>query len=81
MQPEVAASRQEERGPRTSAPEQAVNGFLRKHGASRDQLRQADGYWLLEKVTETVSAQSMIAGALPALRASRVAPALQLKTL
>ncbi|MBN8928103.1 MAG: glycine--tRNA ligase subunit beta, partial [Rhodospirillales bacterium] len=37
---EVAATASTERGPRTSAPEQALTGFLRKHGATREQLRQ-----------------------------------------
>ncbi len=45
--PMVAASSTMERGPRTSAPEQALAGFLRKHGATREQLRQeaTTGCW------------------------------------
>ena len=35
----VPAGRSSERGPRRSAPEQALAGFLRKHGATREQLR------------------------------------------
>ncbi len=34
---EVAAASSTERGPRVSAPEQALTGFLRKHNASREQ--------------------------------------------
>ncbi len=37
---EVAARAISERGPRISAPEQAVAGFLRKHGAAKDDLTQ-----------------------------------------
>ena len=32
----VAESRSSERGPRRTAPEQALAGFLRKHGADRE---------------------------------------------
>ncbi len=31
------------------APEQALAGFLRKHGADREQLREEGDYWVLEK--------------------------------
>ena len=47
--PEVPASTINERGPKLAAPEQALAGFLRKHGATQDDLRQDGGYWLLEK--------------------------------
>jgi glycyl-tRNA synthetase beta chain len=56
-----------ERGPRTSAPEQALLGFLRKHGAARDDARQEGDYWVLEKKAEAVSAQSLVATAVPAV--------------
>src|SRR5215472_1272180 len=45
----VAESRSTERGPRRSAPEQALAGFLRKHAACREHLRQEGDYWVLEK--------------------------------
>ncbi|HEX4171179.1 MAG TPA: glycine--tRNA ligase subunit beta, partial [Acetobacteraceae bacterium] len=61
----VAATRTMERGPRTSAPEQAIAGFLRKHGASREQLRQEGDYWILDKTTEAIPAARLIAGAIP----------------
>ena len=64
---EVAAASTTERGPRTSAPEQALTGFLRKHSASREQLRQEGDYWVLEKSAAAVSAAQLIAGTLPAL--------------
>src|SRR4051794_22381296 len=59
----VAAGSTVERGPRTSAPEQALAGFLRKHSASREQLRQEGDYWLLEKAADAVPAARLIATA------------------
>ena len=67
MDGEVAASSSTERGPRANAPEQALAGFLRKHGASRDQLRQEGDFWVLEKASAEISAAELIATALPAL--------------
>ena len=64
----VPASTVSERGPKLSAPEQALAGFLRKHNATRDDLRQDGGYWLLEKtVPGRRSAAALIAEAIPAL--------------
>jgi glycyl-tRNA synthetase beta chain len=37
------ASREELKGPRSSAPPQALEGFLRKTGLTRDQLQERDG--------------------------------------
>jgi glycyl-tRNA synthetase beta chain len=37
------ASREEVKGPRSSAPPQALEGFLRKTGLTRDQLEERDG--------------------------------------
>src|SRR5579859_6487527 len=62
LAPAVAAASSTERGPRASAPEQALVGFLRKHGASKDQLRVEGDYWVLDKVAEAVSAATLIAG-------------------
>ena len=39
------ASREEIKGPRTSAPEQALDGFLRKTGLTREQLEERDGVY------------------------------------
>ncbi len=39
------ASREELKGPRTSAPPQAFDGFLRKTGLTRDQLEDRDGVY------------------------------------
>ena len=42
--PAATPDREEElKGPRTSAPEQALDGFLRKTGRTRDQLVERDG--------------------------------------
>ena len=56
-----------ERGPRTAAPEAALAGFLRKHGAMRDALRQQGDFWVLHKTTPSVNAADLIASAMPAL--------------
>src|SRR4051812_4072096 len=63
---EVAAASSTERGPRANAPEQALTGFLRKHNASREQLRQEGDYWVLEKSAAAVSAAELIAASIPA---------------
>ena len=42
---ETAAVSEEFKGPRTSAPAQALEGFLRKTGLSQDQLEDRDGVW------------------------------------
>jgi glycyl-tRNA synthetase beta chain len=64
---QVAASSTVERGPRANAPEQALTGFLRKHGATREQLRQEGDYWVLEKAAAAVSGAQLIASVLPPL--------------
>jgi glycyl-tRNA synthetase beta chain len=44
--PIAQADRDEElKGPRVGAPEQAIDGFLRKTGLTRDQLSERDGVW------------------------------------
>jgi glycyl-tRNA synthetase beta chain len=63
----VAESRVIERGPRTSAPEQALAGFLRKHGATKEQLTQDGDNWVLERIVPGADAADTIAKAMPAL--------------
>jgi glycyl-tRNA synthetase beta chain len=63
----VAESRGSERGPRRNAPEQALAGFLRKHGAAKEQLREAGDFWVLDRVTPGVTAAALIAAAMPEL--------------
>jgi glycyl-tRNA synthetase beta chain len=64
---ETPASSSVERGPRASAPPQALEGFLRKHGATREQLTDEGGHWVLTKASAAVPAATLIAGAMPAL--------------
>ena len=63
----VPASSSIERGPRVSASEQAVAGFLRKHDVTRDQLRQEGGYWVVDKKVPAVAAERAVAATLPGL--------------
>ncbi len=63
----VEAQRSVERGPRASAPEQALSGFLRKHEARREDLREEGGHWVLERVVPGASAETLVAAAMPAL--------------
>jgi len=58
---------EETKGPRTSAPEQALEGFLRKTGLSKDQLTERDGVWfaVVEKPGRAVS--DVLADAIPAI--------------
>ncbi len=63
--PGIAAARVEERGPRLAAPEQALAGFLRKHAATRDEVRQEGDFWLLDREKPGVDAATLAAGAVP----------------
>ncbi len=65
VQGALPASSTVERGPRVAAPEAALAGFLRKHGASREQVAQGGDYWVLTKASPAVGAASLAAGALP----------------
>ncbi|MBC7800072.1 MAG: glycine--tRNA ligase subunit beta, partial [Gemmatimonadaceae bacterium] len=67
VQADVPASATTERGPRASAPEQALTGFLRKHGATRDQLVQEGEHWVLTVTSPATPAATLIAAALPSL--------------
>jgi glycyl-tRNA synthetase beta chain len=42
---QTQARSEELKGPRTSAPPQALDGFLRKTGLTREQLQDRDGVW------------------------------------
>ena len=61
----VAETRASERGPRRNAPEQALAGFLRKHGATRDDLREEGDFWVLDKISPGIAAAALIARELP----------------
>ncbi|HEY0111658.1 MAG TPA: glycine--tRNA ligase subunit beta [Allosphingosinicella sp.] len=64
---ETEAVREETKGPRTSAPPQALEGFLRKTGLTQDQLIERDGifYAIVEKPGRSTSA--VLAEAIPAV--------------
>ena len=51
------AAREELKGPRTNAPAQALDGFLRKTGLGRDQLEERDGVYfaLVERPGRTAA--------------------------
>ena len=61
------AVRDELKGPRTSAPPQALEGFLRKTGLTQDQLTERDGvyYAVIDKPGRATA--SVLAEAIPAL--------------
>ena len=63
----VAPKTVSERGPRASAPEAALAGFLRKHGASREQVAQEGDYWVLTKASPAVEAATLVAQVMPGL--------------
>ena len=64
---ETEAQREEIKGPRTSAPVQALDGFLRKTGLSADQLSERDGVWfaVLEKPGRATA--DVLANAIPTI--------------
>ncbi len=63
----VAESRSVERGPRRNAPEQALAGFLRKHAAAKEQLREEGDFWVLDRATPGVGAAALIGAKMPDL--------------
>ncbi len=64
---EVAAREISERGPRRGAPEAALAGFLRKHGAAREELTEEGDYWVLRRTVAGQAAAALIAEVLPPL--------------
>jgi glycyl-tRNA synthetase beta chain len=67
LKPSVTTEAKEERGPRIGAPEQAIEGFLRKHGATRHALTAQGQFWVLIKPGQSVEARALVAAAIPAL--------------
>ena len=63
------AVREELKGPRANAPEQALEGFLRKTGLTRDQLEERDGvlFAVIQKQGRAVA--ELLAEAIPAIAA------------
>jgi glycyl-tRNA synthetase beta chain len=58
---------EETKGPRTSAPEQALEGFLRKTGLTKDQLTERDGVWFAVVEKPGRAAAEVLAAAIPAI--------------
>ena len=58
---------EELKGPRTSAPEQALEGFLRKTGLTRDQLTARDGVWFAVLDKPGRATAEVLAEAIPAI--------------
>ncbi|HEX2725331.1 MAG TPA: glycine--tRNA ligase subunit beta, partial [Beijerinckiaceae bacterium] len=60
---ETEAASEELKGPRTSAPPQALEGFLRKTGLAKGQLEERDGVWFARIERPGRSASDVLAGA------------------
>ena len=58
---------EEAKGPKTSAPEQALEGFLRKTGLTRDQLTERDGVWFAVTEKPGRATKDVLAEAIPAI--------------
>src|SRR3954470_23815245 len=58
------ASREEVKGPRTHAPAQALEGFLRKTGLTKDQLEERNGVYFAVVEREGRAAADVIADAI-----------------
>lgn len=63
----TAAVSEELKGPRTSAPPQALEGFLRKTGLSADQLTERDGVWFAVLEKPGRATVDVLAAAIPAI--------------
>ncbi len=61
------AVREETKGPRTSAPDQALEGFLRKTGLAKEQLTERDGVWFAVVEKPGRAAADVLAEAIPAI--------------
>ena len=64
---ETAAVSEEFKGPRTSAPAQALEGFLRKTGLTQDQLEDRDGVWFAVVNKPGRATAEVLAEAMPAV--------------
>ncbi|MDT0576621.1 glycine--tRNA ligase subunit beta [Croceicoccus sp. F390] len=63
----TSSSQEEIKGPRTSAPQQALDGFLRKTGVSQDQLEDRGGVWFAIINTPGRDMAKVLADVLPDL--------------
>ena len=64
---ETQAVREESKGPRTNAPPQALEGFLRKTGLTQDQLTERDGVWFAVVDRPGRPTAEVLAEAIPAI--------------
>lgn len=64
---ETAAVSEETKGPRVSAPPQALDGFLRKTGLTQDQLKDRDGIWFAVVNKPGRKTAEVLAEAIPAI--------------
>jgi glycyl-tRNA synthetase beta chain len=64
---ETAAVSEEFKGPRTSAPAQALDGFLRKTGLTQNQLEDRDGVWFAVVNKPGRATAAVLAEAVPAV--------------
>ncbi len=64
---ETTAVSEEFKGPRTSAPAQALEGFLRKTGLTQDQLEDRDGVWFATVNKPGRATAEVLAQAVPAV--------------
>jgi glycyl-tRNA synthetase beta chain len=58
---------EELKGPRTAAPPQALEGFLRKTGLTRDRLTERDGIWFASVERPGRATADLLAEAIPAI--------------
>jgi len=58
---------EEVKGPRTGAPPQALEGFLRKTGLTQDQLVERDGVWFAVSEKPGRAVKHVLAEAIPAI--------------
>ena len=63
----TAAVSEELKGPRSSAPPQALEGFLRKTGLTQDQLEDRDGVWFAVIDKPGRATAELLAEAIPAI--------------
>ncbi|MEO8724304.1 MAG: glycine--tRNA ligase subunit beta [Sphingobium sp.] len=64
---QTQAGSEEFKGPRTSAPAQALEGFLRKTGLTQDQLEDRDGVWFAVVEKAGQASADVLAQAIPAI--------------
>ncbi len=63
----TAAVSEEIKGPKVSAPAQALDGFLRKTGLTREQLTERDGVWFAVSEKPGRATADVLAEAIPAI--------------